>query len=64
MQDDTLDSPNILEDDKLKRFDVIMANLPYSVKRWNQAKSKIKNLQQIQFASPRECIATAEAAAS
>jgi type I restriction enzyme M protein len=38
VQGDTLDSPNILEDDELKRFDVIMANPPYSVKRWNQAK--------------------------
>ncbi len=38
VQGDTLDSPKILEDDELKKFDVIMANRPYSVKRWNQAK--------------------------
>lgn len=38
VQGDTLDSPQILEDDELKKFDVIMANPPYSVKRWNQAK--------------------------
>ena len=38
VQGDTLDSPQILEDDELKRFDVIMANPPYSVKRWNQTK--------------------------
>jgi type I restriction enzyme M protein len=38
VQGDTLDSPKILEDDELKKFDVIMANPPYSVKRWNQAK--------------------------
>ena len=38
VQGDTLDSPQILEDDELKKFDVIMANPPYSVKRWNQTK--------------------------
>lgn len=38
VQGDTLDSPNLLEDDELKKFDVIMANPPYSVKRWNQQK--------------------------
>lgn len=38
VQGDTLDSPNLLEDDELKMFDVIMANPPYSIKRWNQQK--------------------------
>lgn len=38
VQGDTLDSPQILEDDELKKFDVIMANPPYSLSRWNQAK--------------------------
>lgn len=38
VQGDTLESPQILEDDELKKFDVIMANPPYSVKRWNQQK--------------------------
>jgi type I restriction enzyme M protein len=38
VQGDTLDNPQILENDELKKFDVIMANPPYSVKRWNQAK--------------------------
>jgi type I restriction enzyme M protein len=37
-QGDTLDNPQILENDELRKFDVIMANPPYSVKRWNQAK--------------------------
>lgn len=37
-QGDTLDYPRFLEDDELRKFDVIMANPPYSVKRWNQAK--------------------------
>lgn len=38
VQGDTLDSPNLLENDELKKFDVIMANPPYSIKRWNQQK--------------------------
>lgn len=38
VQGDTLDNPQILENDELKLFDVIMANPPYSVKRWNQQK--------------------------
>ncbi|MCL4457015.1 MAG: type I restriction-modification system subunit M [Nitrospirae bacterium] len=37
-QGDTLDNPQLLEDDELRKFDVIMANPPYSVKRWNQSK--------------------------
>lgn len=38
VQGDTLDNPAILENDELKQFDVIMANPPYSVKRWNRDK--------------------------
>ncbi len=38
VQGDTLDSPQLLENDELRKFDVIMANPPYSVKRWNQNK--------------------------
>lgn len=38
VQGDTLDSPQILEDDELKQFDVIMANPPYSIKKWSQQK--------------------------
>lgn len=38
VQGDTLDLPQILENDELKQFDVIMANPPYSIKRWSQAK--------------------------
>lgn len=38
VQGDTLDSPQILENDELKKFDVIMANPPYSIKRWSQTK--------------------------
>ncbi len=38
VQGDTLESPQILENDELKKFDVIMANPPYSVKKWSQKK--------------------------
>jgi type I restriction enzyme M protein len=38
VQGDTLDKPELLQDDALKQFDVIMANPPYSVKKWSQAK--------------------------
>jgi type I restriction enzyme M protein len=38
VQGDTLDKPQILENDELKKFDVIMANPPYSIKRWSQEK--------------------------
>jgi type I restriction enzyme M protein len=38
VQGDTLDCPQLLKDDELRKFDVIMANPPYSVKRWNQQK--------------------------
>jgi type I restriction enzyme M protein len=38
VQGDTLESPQILENDELKKFDVIMANPPYSIKKWNQQK--------------------------
>jgi type I restriction enzyme M protein len=37
-QGDTLDNPQFLDNDELRKFDVIMANPPYSVKRWNHAK--------------------------
>lgn len=37
-QGNTLDTPQFLDNDELRKFDVIMANPPYSVKRWNQTK--------------------------
>lgn len=35
---DTLDRPRHLEGDRLRRFDVVLANPPYSIRRWNRAK--------------------------
>lgn len=34
---DTLKHPAFLEKDKLKEFNIILANPPYSIKRWNRA---------------------------
>jgi len=34
---DTLKHPAFLEKDKLKRFNIILANPPYSIKSWNRA---------------------------
>ena len=33
---DTLAEPKFIENDKLKTFEVILANPPYSIKRWNR----------------------------
>lgn len=38
VQGDTLDKPALLKNDELQQFDVIMANPPYSVKKWSQSK--------------------------
>jgi type I restriction enzyme M protein len=35
-QADTLEEPAFLVDDKLQEFDVILANPPYSIKKWDQ----------------------------
>jgi type I restriction enzyme M protein len=34
---DTLAEPKLLEGDRLRRFDLILANPPYSIKQWNRA---------------------------
>jgi len=34
---DTLKHPAFLEKDKLRKFNIILANPPYSIKRWNRA---------------------------
>jgi type I restriction enzyme M protein len=34
---DTLADPQFLEGDHLRRFDVVLANPPYSIKQWNRA---------------------------
>lgn len=36
LRGNTLSEPRFLEQDKLKTFDIILANPPYSVKRWNR----------------------------
>ena len=36
IRDDTLKSPGFIENDRLKKFNVILANPPYSIKKWDQ----------------------------
>jgi len=33
---DTLANPTFLEGDRLRQFDVVLANPPYSIKRWDR----------------------------
>jgi type I restriction enzyme M protein len=33
---DTLENPSFLEGDRLRRFDVVLANPPYSIKQWDR----------------------------
>ncbi|NUM32957.1 MAG: SAM-dependent DNA methyltransferase [Candidatus Brocadiae bacterium] len=37
-QGDTLDHPSFIKEDRLETFHIILANPPYSVKRWNRKK--------------------------
>ena len=40
IRDDTLANPGFIEYDELKKFNVILANPPYSIKRWDQKSFK------------------------
>ena len=38
LRGDTLADPKFIENDRLKQFDVVFANPPYSIKKWNRDK--------------------------
>lgn len=38
MRGDTLANPSLIEKDELMKFDIVLANPPYSIKSWNQKK--------------------------
>ena len=49
---DTLAKPKFLEHDRLKRFDVIFANPPYSIKKWDRAKFSSDPFKRNEFGVP------------
>jgi len=49
---DTLVEPKFLEYDRLKQFDVIFANPPYSIKKWNRSKFGDDSFKRNEFGVP------------
>lgn len=49
---DTLAQPKFLEYDRLKQFDVIFANPPYSIKKWNRSKFGADPFKRNEFGVP------------
>ena len=39
----TLHDPALIEGDRLKTFDVVLANPPYSIKKWNREAGRVTN---------------------
>lgn len=49
---DTLAEPKFLESDRLQQFDVIFANPPYSIKKWNRTKFSSDPFKRNEFGVP------------
>lgn len=49
---DTLSEPKFLESDRLKQFDVIFANPPYSIKKWDRNKFSSDPFKRNEFGVP------------
>ncbi|NDY71474.1 SAM-dependent DNA methyltransferase [Desulfobacter hydrogenophilus] len=51
---DTLAEPKFLEYDRLKQFDVIFANPPYSIKKWDRSKFSADPFNRNEFGVPSQ----------
>ena len=40
---DTLNNPALTENDKLMKFDLVIANPPFSLKKWGAENAELKN---------------------
>ena len=49
---DTLGEPKFIEQDRLKQFDCIFANPPYSIKKWNRSKFSQDPFGRAEFGTP------------
>ena len=56
-QGDTLEEPLFLIGDKLQKFDIILANPPYSINKWNQNKFKSDPYNRNIYGTPTQGIA-------
>jgi type I restriction enzyme M protein len=52
LRGDTLEEPKFIEKDQLKQFDVIFANPPYSIKKWDRDKFKADPYGRNQYGVP------------
>ena len=39
---DTLSEPKFVQGDRLQRFDVVLANPPYSIKQWDRERFRLR----------------------
>ena len=52
IQGDTLEDPKFIENDHLKKYDICLANPPYSIKKWNQKAFKSDSWGRNKYGTP------------